>query len=1028
MNKYKIWLLLAVTVILFGAVFGNSAHAAGETCALTYTTEYLDMLGTIAQRYLGDVGAYTQIADATNAQNGANGYTNLTDPNTLAIGDKLCVPEAANAFAGLELSTLANATYVRELSDSATMTLKDGTAQEPIGDGSSYYLYLHTVAYGKVNGTNSAAVVTWFAAGGTQHMYVLRLMQVQDGALKQVGAVELGDRIGLNSVKIENGKIVVDIVRHQEGDADCCPTQHVINTLALDGGELKLGSTQGTTVGEPSATPTGPASASGSAPVPNNANGVTRIVGQAGSANAIADAAHFPEPSVALVDASNLIARHPEKFVPETGQILGALTTPLFPMPGKFQINLPIEPTGAYMDLDNNGKTDKGVQIYYMIVSSNIIGNSYLQQLEQYGGLLSYTQDTVSGEIEQGTFLVYAPDAKQSFPSGKGADGKWFTADDPTAPLEPGYTVAKLGLDGKVTLDRTNPGTINSIERAEVASPDFTKQGILESFNSLIDHLKTRYAYTEFRKLDWEKVRAQYLSDVQKADTDKDMASYYGVLNRLALSLRDAHVSANTTNTVMRTANLKVKLENVQGNVGATVIGISNPGDPMQAPGFKFVVLNVSDNTPAKEAGWVPGTEIVSIDGQAPHARFDEIPLLSSVGTQEAYEFSKTKYLLNFPISQTVEIAYRLPDAQEVMTATMTAGDYPLTLAEPPFQFRAPISYDKVGDYVVIRWENFVAPVLPKIKVLEMALDAAHGSSGVILDLRGNGGGWSELMDTMSSYFFTADKPFSTKLTDWYTYDADAGKLVLTHAVDAKLSSPKPELAYSGPLVVLVDAGCASACEYFSQHMQQMKRATVIGQYTTEGAGGPIDRIKMPGDIMLQYTVGKTTFAGTDELNLEAKGVQLDVRVPVTLASEQAKQQGQDPVLQAAIAELDKATNPATRLTANAWQWQQWYNAAKQPQAIQTPEKYTVTFAADGLLTVQADCNTAQGSYTLADPSSITITLGATTLAACAEGSQSEAFLKYLGAANAFAFDGDALGIVVNPDSGAFALEMHPAK
>ena len=186
MNKFKVSMLLAVPVILFGAVFVNSTRAAGETCALTYTAEYKDMLGTIAQRYLGDVGAYTKIADATNAQNGADGFATLDDPNTLEIGDKLCIPEAANVPAGLELSTLANAAYVREVGDSATMTLKDGTAQAPIGDGSSFYLYLHTVAYGKVNGTDSAAVVTWFAAGGSQHMYVLRLMQAQDGALKQV--------------------------------------------------------------------------------------------------------------------------------------------------------------------------------------------------------------------------------------------------------------------------------------------------------------------------------------------------------------------------------------------------------------------------------------------------------------------------------------------------------------------------------------------------------------------------------------------------------------------------------------------------------------------------------------------------------------------------------------------------------------------------------------------------------------------------------------------------------------------------
>ena len=55
--------------------------------------------------------------------------------------------------------------------------------------------------------------------------------------------------------------------------------------------------------------------------------------------------------------------------------------------------------------------------------------------------------------------------------------------------------------------------------------------------------------------------------------------------------------------------------------------------------------------------------------------------------------------------------------------------------------------------------------------------------------------------------------------------------------------------------------------------------------------------------------------AGTDELVLEAKGVELDVRVPVTLESEPAKSQGGDPVLDAGIETLKQKT--AESLAAN---------------------------------------------------------------------------------------------------------------
>ena len=73
---------------------------------------------------------------------------------------------------------------------------------------------------------------------------------------------------------------------------------------------------------------------------------------------------------------------------------------------------------------------------------------------------------------------------------------------------------------------------------------------------------------------------------------------------------------------------------------------------------------------------------------------------------------------------------------------------------------------------------------------------------------------------------------------------------------------------------------------------------------------------------MFNYTNGRTTFAGTAEYNLEAKGVVPDIRVPVTVESEQAKRTGKDPVLEAAITELSRASNRrVAQLVAQPWQW-----------------------------------------------------------------------------------------------------------
>jgi D-alanyl-D-alanine carboxypeptidase len=81
----------------------------------------------------------------------------------------------------------------------------------------------------------------------------------------------------------------------------------------------------------------------------------------------------------------------------------------------------------------------------------------------------------------------------------------------------------------------------------------------------------------------------------------------------------------------------------------------------------------------------------------------------------------------------------------------------------------------------------------------------------------------------------------------------------------------------------------------------------------------------------------------------------------------------------------------------NPWKWTT-LNTATDPVLIDAPELYQITFQADGTLAIMADCNTATGTYSL-DGFTITIEVGATTLAACPGDSRSEQFLQLLGEA-----------------------------
>ena len=253
MNKFpRLWALsvcVGLLLMTFGAMSVNQIYAAGETCAFPYVVSNGDWLSRIAARLLGDVMAYPQIADATNAQEGADGFAKITDPNRINENDKLCIPQVANAPAGLELSVLANATYKTNLLESGAVTLKDAVYKQPVGDGSPSFnmIVMEDVAYGQINGKDTAAVVTWDSGGGTARFYNLRLMQVQDGVLTEVATLEIGDRIFINTLKIENEQIIADMVQQDRTGADCCPTEHVINTYAFQDGALELVSTENLT-------------------------------------------------------------------------------------------------------------------------------------------------------------------------------------------------------------------------------------------------------------------------------------------------------------------------------------------------------------------------------------------------------------------------------------------------------------------------------------------------------------------------------------------------------------------------------------------------------------------------------------------------------------------------------------------------------------------------------------------------------------------------------------------------------------
>ncbi len=102
---------LVVIAILTGLVPWTALAAPPRqeiTCAEEYTVQADDWLSKISDKLLGDVLAYPAIAAATNQKHTADdSFAEITNPDLIEIGWKLCVPGAEDAQALLESAATA---------------------------------------------------------------------------------------------------------------------------------------------------------------------------------------------------------------------------------------------------------------------------------------------------------------------------------------------------------------------------------------------------------------------------------------------------------------------------------------------------------------------------------------------------------------------------------------------------------------------------------------------------------------------------------------------------------------------------------------------------------------------------------------------------------------------------------------------------------------------------------------------------------------------------------------------------------
>ena len=251
-------------------------------------------------------------------------------------------------------------------------------------------------------------------------------------------------------------------------------------------------------------------------------------------------------------------------------------------------------------------------------------------------------------------------------------------------------------------------------------------------------------------------------------------------------------------------------------------------------------VISPIDGTPAAKAGVKPGDYIAAIDGTS---------------------------IQGMPLNDAID-KMRGPEGSKVTLTVIRAGD------KKPFDIsltRAIVQVDNVrwhrdGDVGYIRMPGFNEKTADGLEHAVKDLKKQIGTNlrGYVLDLRNNPGGLLDQAIQVSNDFLSSGEIVSTRgrhPEDTQRYDAKSGG----------------DITGGKPVVVLINAGTASAAEIVSGALQDHKRATIVGMVSF--GKGSVQTIIPLGDGGGALRLTTARYYTPSGHSIQAQGILPDIAV-----------------------------------------------------------------------------------------------------------------------------------------------------
>lgn len=403
------------------------------------------------------------------------------------------------------------------------------------------------------------------------------------------------------------------------------------------------------------------------------------------------------------------------------------------------------------------------------------------------------------------------------------------------------------------------PPQVDQPAAATATTPDvLTAEQREEIFRDMWSQVDRDYLYFGRRDVDWNAVKERYLPLARNA---QDVGAFRTILKQALAEVEDGHVY----------------LVDPEGSVGRPHVWVEPDGD-------QIVIAWVDAGSDAEKAGLKAGMILQAVDGLPAAEAWAKEEAATSATMAYTQRWLGGRNVLRGPFGSSTTIVAGIP-GQAPVTATLVRN--------AKVDAYASLFGRKVlpGGVVYIYLRTFA-----DAKVLEAAKAALRDVArakppGLILDVRYNRGGSSDFVTDMSGGLFT-----KSTILGFRRDNMTGEKLVMsTRAIP---------ITYQGPLILLTNQSCGSACDLFALSLQQTNRAILVGENPC-GAGIRQELRDLPYGFQMSLS-SPSEMLDRQGRPSEQNPAQVDYRVAPTAADWAA---GRDPVLEKAL-EVLQAQKP----------------------------------------------------------------------------------------------------------------------